>query len=154
LRAAADRPAAPFVRAALRAAAERSTAVGRVAERVAGRDDEAGRDAFVAARAPVRDAVGRRRPVVVRLDGPAARALDDGLLPVRAFALARVGGRSTRARLDLDEPVPAARFDERGAARGTLRVSSRARSAACVVGLPARFAALRLFTTVVRLSAM
>jgi hypothetical protein len=143
-----------LVRAALRAAAERSTAVGRVAERVAGRDDAAGRGAFLATPAPVRDAVGRRRPVVVRLDGPVARALDDGLLRVRAFALARAGCGSARARPDLDEPTAAAGFGERGAARRTLRLSPRARSAACVVGLPARFAALRLFSTVVCFSAM
>jgi hypothetical protein len=69
LRAAADRPAAPFVRAALRAAAERSLAVRREAARVVCRD-RAERDAvllgsFLSACVTARDMRGRLR--VVRL---------------------------------------------------------------------------------------
>jgi len=69
LRAAADRPAAPFVRAAFRAAAERSLAVRREAARDAWRDS-AERDAvrvgsFFNARVTARDTRGRGRVVRV-----------------------------------------------------------------------------------------
>jgi hypothetical protein len=154
--AAADRPAAPLVRAALRAAAERSTAVRRVAVRVdavravdllAGREDRAaGADVFRPPRAAVRAAAGRRRVVlVVRFDALAARVWADALLRVRGFAVARGAVLAVPAtRLCFVMPVAAPRV-----ARRDLRSPSppSGSTAWAVAGLPARFA-LRVFTMV------
>ena len=149
-RAAAERRAAPFVRTALRAAAERSEALRREAARFAWRES-AVRDAVLfGSRLSTRDTAratrGRRR--VLRLCWPASNAYS-ALLRVRSLTLPFFGG-STPARLACDSPMAIACSGDRApcSPRRILRISSRTNSPAWVLGaLPARLS-LRAFSMV------
>src|SRR5262249_5230688 len=138
LRAAAERPAAPFVLAALRAAAERSDAGRRDAARLACLESDLREAVRLGSRLRTRDTArdtrGRRR--VLRLCCPAAEAFS-ALLRLLVLVRPLLGGeRSTPARRALERPIAMACCGDLApcSPRRILWISSRTNSPACVVG--------------------